>query len=238
LFGVSLYQPTNLELRVEGRVSFDPRVLFAAHELPDSRTPYLSQVPCSWGAVYFPQHFREFHDYLALRLSEVSHNISEVIVPDIRSNWWRRSWKKYFNEMVYLRGYVMLYPNYDLSLATNHAEVGDHVNSDPDHILSTIQKQFDVPLMPLPSASSGSRTVSLLDLPRNSLPGWDDLPVLDLWGVITSHKEILRRGRHRRDLISGCPPENSARFTYDANELLCLTATTETNRTIFDVLRP
>jgi hypothetical protein len=203
-------------------VPFEPQILFALHEFPDSRTPYLSQVPCSWGAVYFPEHFQEFHDYLALRLSEVSHDISEVIVPDIRSNRWKRSWKKYFNELVYLRGYVMLYPNYDISLATNHAEVGAHVKSDPDRILDS-RKQFDVPLMPLPSISpSGTRAVSLLDLPDDSLPTWDNLPVLDLWGIVTSHQRIQYRGRERHALISRCPSfKDSARFTYDANELLC-----------------
>ncbi|KAF8584028.1 hypothetical protein K439DRAFT_1319759, partial [Ramaria rubella] len=177
---------------LEDDVEVSPMLLFAEQDLLDSRTPYLSQVPCSWGAVYFPEHFREFHDYLALRLSESTHNISAIIVPDIRSNKWTRSWKKYFNELVYLRGYVMLYPNYDLSLATNHVEVGAHVKTDPADIPESVRKQYEVPLMPLPSVFS-DRSASLLELPHGVLPEWDDIPVLDFWGVITSHQELVRR---------------------------------------------
>lgn len=219
MFGISLYQPRNLELRIEGRVPFDPRILFSENDIPDLRIPYLSQVPCSWGAVYFPEHFREFHDYLSLRLSETTHNISEVIVPEIRSNRWTRSWKKYFNELVYLRGYVMLYPNYNLSLATNHLEIGAHVKSGSQGVPEAIRRQYDVPLMPFPS-SSGERRSGLLELPGASLPEWDDLPVLDFWGVMTSHQEIIRRGRDRHELLSGCE-SRLVQFTYDASDLLC-----------------
>lgn len=224
LFGVSLYQPKNLELRVNGRVPFEPRMIFAEYDISNSHTPYLSQVPCSWGAVYFPEHFVEFHDYLALRLSGVTHDISAVIIPDIRSNRWKKSWKKYFNELVYLRGYVMLYPNYDLSLATNHVEVGAHVKSYNIHTRDSIRRQFEVPLMPLPlvSATAGTTISSLLDLPDNALPEWDSLPVLDLWGIVTSHKEIATRGQERHELVSRCPSlKNSTPFRYDATELLC-----------------
>ncbi|KAF8478263.1 hypothetical protein JB92DRAFT_3048112 [Gautieria morchelliformis] len=220
LFGVSLYQPRNLELRVEGRVPFDPRIMFAISDIPDFRTPYLFQVPCSWGAIYFPEHFREFHDYLALRLSEATHNITETIVPDIRSNRWTRSWKKYLNELVYLRGYVMLYPNYDLSLATNHVEIGVHVKGNPQDVPETVRRQYDVPLMPLPSFSRETRAPGLLELPGESLPAWDDLPVLDFWGTITSHEEITRRGHDRHQLLSGCLLPLT-QFSYDARELLC-----------------
>lgn len=219
LFGVSLYQPRNLELRVEGRVPFDPRALFAEEGLSEVCTPYLSQVPCSWGAVYFPEHFREFHDYLALRLSETIYDISEVIVPGVRSNRWTRSWKKYFNELVYLRGYVMLYPNYDLSLATNHAEIGAHVKKHPLEVSETVRRQFDVPLMPLASFPSETRSASLLKLPGESLPAWSELPVLDLWGTITSHHEIIRRGSERHELLSGCLLR-LPQFNYDAGDLL------------------
>lgn len=107
LFGISLYQPKNVELRPEGRMPFDAHNLFSDLSLPYN-SPYLSQVPCSWGAAYFPEAWREFHQYLSLRLSEHSIDISTTIVPDVRSNRWPRSWKKYFIEMVYLRGYLML----------------------------------------------------------------------------------------------------------------------------------
>ncbi|KAG8719876.1 hypothetical protein FRC08_001800 [Ceratobasidium sp. 394] len=99
LYGVSLYQPKVTELRMEGRRPFDPKDIFAKLQLEHAHTPYLSQVPCSWGAVYFPEHWREFQRYLALRLSEHSMPVSDLVVPDLRSNKWSRSWKKFFNEM-------------------------------------------------------------------------------------------------------------------------------------------
>src|SRR5882672_1140995 len=77
LFGISLYQQKNIELKLQGRRPFDARALFYDHRLPHPNTPYLSQIPCSWGAVYFPEHWREFHEYLAIRFSEYSISIDE-----------------------------------------------------------------------------------------------------------------------------------------------------------------
>ncbi|KAJ7695182.1 hypothetical protein B0H17DRAFT_1198872 [Mycena rosella] len=186
LFGISLYQQKNIELHPEGRKAFDPRRLFAKNNVPDPSTPYLSQIPCSWGAVYFPEHWREFHDYLAARLSESTMEIERIVVPDVRSNNWTKSWKKYFIEMVYLRGYVMLYPNYAefVSLSTNHLEVGSHVKERPKEK----QEVFRLPLMEL------SESRQLLDLPGGGLPGWETLPVLNLTGCMSSLEEIIRAG--------------------------------------------
>ncbi|KAF7356762.1 Succinate dehydrogenase [ubiquinone] iron-sulfur subunit, mitochondrial [Mycena venus] len=176
LFGISLYQQKNTELHPEGRKAFDPRKLFAQNHIMDHSTPYLSQIPCSWGAVYFPEHWREFHAYLADRLSEKTMEIDRIVVPNVRSNNWTKSWKKYFIEMVYLRGYVMLYPNYEgfVSLSTNHLEVGSHVKERSKEK----EEMFRLPLMEL------SSSVQLLDLPGARLPEWDALPVLNLTGFL------------------------------------------------------
>ncbi|KAJ7634165.1 hypothetical protein DFH06DRAFT_1100660, partial [Mycena polygramma] len=182
LFGISLYQQKNIELHPEGRKAFDPRKLFAEHGVPDPSTPYLSQIPCSWGAVYFPEQWREFHVYLAGRLSETTMDIEQIVVPGVRSNQWTKSWKKYFIEMVYLKGYVMLYPNYAgfVSLSTNHLEVGSHVKDRPKEK----QEMFRLPLMEL--GASGQ----LLELPGGRLPGWDALPVLNLTGFLSKMNEV------------------------------------------------
>ncbi|KAF7294465.1 Succinate dehydrogenase [ubiquinone] iron-sulfur subunit, mitochondrial [Mycena kentingensis (nom. inval.)] len=180
LFGISLYQLKNTELRLQGRQQFDPRKLFAENHFPHPSTPYLSQVPCSWGAVYFPEHWREFHDYLAERLSQSRMRIGENVVADVRSNNWSRSWKKFFIELVHLRGYVMLYPNYAdfASFSTNHLEVGSHVKERS----RDKQKAFRRPLLEL-------REVRRLvdELPARTLPGWRALPVLNLTGYLVAH---------------------------------------------------
>ncbi|KAJ7115787.1 hypothetical protein C8R44DRAFT_841743 [Mycena epipterygia] len=183
LFGISLYQQKNIELHPQGRKAFDPRSLFAENHVAHPSTPYLSQIPCSWGAVYFPEHWREFHDYLAGRLSESTMEIERIVVPDVRSNNWTKSWKKYFIEMVYVRGYVMLYPNYAgfMSLSTNHLEVGSHVKERPKEK----QEVFQLPLMPL------NESWRLLELPGGMLPRWEELPVLNLTGCLSSLERIV-----------------------------------------------
>ncbi|BGP42826.1 hypothetical protein JCM10449v2_006838 [Rhodotorula kratochvilovae] len=224
MFGVSLYQQKNIELRPEGRQPFDAHKLFEGLSLHPT-TPYLSQIPCSWGAAYFPEHWREFHAFLALRLSELALPISEPLVPAIRSNKWPRSWKKYFIELVYLRGYTMLYPNYPdfESLSTNHLEKGTHVKT--ARVDEKKKAMFEVPLL--------DRDASLLDtLPGGAgherLPEWDALPALDLWGALASEHELLERGWQSTRMLGSCgaalpslAEDALARPRYDARELLC-----------------
>ncbi|KAI9459029.1 hypothetical protein F5148DRAFT_983589 [Russula earlei] len=223
LFGISLYQQKNLELHIEGRRSFNARWLFDTTDMAPPNTPYLSQIPCSWGAVYFPEHWREFHTYVACRLTDPSLSLKENIVPNVRSSRWQHSWKKYFIEMIFLRGYTMLYPNYAnfSSLSTNHLEPGAHVKRLPRDVFEKKRAQFDLPLMPLPDidASGYALETGLLDLPESGMPGWDALPVLDLHGSIVSEELIVDRGQTRRPEVFGC---TDLPTQYDALSLLCL----------------
>ncbi|EMD39225.1 hypothetical protein CERSUDRAFT_93273 [Gelatoporia subvermispora B] len=223
LFGISLYQQKHLELRPEGRHRFNARDTFTAAGLSDPSTPYLSQIPCSWGAVYFPEHWREFHTYLSLRLSELAWDLEQTVVLAVRSNKWRKSWKKYFIELVYLRGYVMLYPNYEgyASLSTNHLEVGSHVKDVPKDVYMRKKKLFELPLLPLPAHEDVPRVeTGLLSLPGGSLPAMHALPTLDLFGMVTAEDMLVERGRERRWELTGCG--NDVQSTYDIWEFLCL----------------
>lgn len=212
LFGISLYQQKVNELRPTGRAAFDAHTILASIGIP-ANSPYLSQVPCSWGAIYFPEIWKEFHDYLSLRLSESSLAISDFIVPEIKSNRWPRSWKKYFIELVFLRGYTMLYPNYDhhLSFSTNHLEKGEHANI----VDAKRRAQFQVPLM---------NSSNILALPRNQLPSFTELPITDLWGILATEEEIIERGWQSLTQMDLCPNQElriDGELTYDARELLC-----------------
>ncbi|KIK60310.1 hypothetical protein GYMLUDRAFT_225825 [Collybiopsis luxurians FD-317 M1] len=195
MFGISLYQPKNLELDVVGRRPFDVSPILHSIGAPAS-SPYLSQVPCSWGALYFPEHWKEFHDYLAMRFTESAFNLTQIVVPNVRSNQWTRSWKKYFIELVYLRGYVMLYPNFPeyVSLSTNHLEVGSHVKIRSKEKMES----FSVPLMKLRDR------VDLLDLPDRSLPRWISLPVLNLTGFPTTLDRLFKIGISRHLQLGLC----------------------------------
>ncbi|KAI0766953.1 hypothetical protein BD413DRAFT_696727 [Trametes elegans] len=227
LYGISLYQQKNLELHPEGRHPFDARAAFAGAGLAHPHTPYLSQIPCSWGALYFPEHWREFHAFLAARLAEGVWPLAQPVVPRVRSNRWTRSWKRFFIELVFLRGYVMLYPNYPafVSLSTNHLEVGSHVRDVPRDVYLRKKKLFNLPLMPLPptvaDGPSGGAPPStgLLELPGGRLPAWETLPVLDLLGAIVDQETISHRGAEQRVELTGC--DEPATEPHDVQELLC-----------------
>ena len=244
LFGISLYQQKALELHPSGRRLFDARDTLAAAGFPQPDTPYLSQIPCSWGALYFPEHWREFHEYLAARLSDPAsspdvHVLAPfaretAVVPAVRSNRWTRSWKRFFIELAYLRGYTMLYPNFPtgLSLSTNHLEAGAHVRPTPGADMDAHERRkrlFNVPLMVLPDAD-GAFThdaereavlkTGLLNMPGNVLPQWSELPVLDLLGELVNYETIIRRGVTRRTELTGCTDVPSR--PYDIGDLLCV----------------
>jgi hypothetical protein len=212
LFGVSLYQQKALEYLPDGRKPFNASEFFDGVSLPPT-TPYLTQIPCSWGAVYFPEVWREFHDFLALRLAEVAISVSTPVINNIRSNRWLRSWKRYMVELIYLRGYTMLYPNYPhfSSFSTNHLEIGDHVK---DLKAAMARKAlFEVPLRRVDEG--------LLDLPEARLPDWDELPVVDFWGQLVTEDEIVYRGKATVESMQKCPPLGNGTPAFDARELLC-----------------
>jgi hypothetical protein len=228
IFGISLYQPRNVELRPEGRQAWNPREVFRQANVSELTQVYLNQVPCSWGAVYFPEIWREFHDFLVLRLSAPLYptlsitiaasnhpknptpgnsnsrggtkerlSLNEYIVPDVRSNRWTRSWKRFFIELVFLRGYLMVYPNYDdfVSFSTNHLERGSHVSD------TSAQKKamFVVPLM----GAQGDEGNKIVDgLPWGELPAPEDMTVFDLMGYIVDPQELARIGEERRSALT------------------------------------
>ncbi|KAI7858957.1 hypothetical protein BDC45DRAFT_433565 [Circinella umbellata] len=209
MFGVSLYSPRSLELHPAGRRPFHPDNVLLNHYPP--RMPYVSQIPCSWGAVYFPEHWREFHEYLTIRLMDINQDrLLNITVPKSRSERWKKSWKKYFIELVYLRGYVMLYPNFQdfESFSTNHLETGTHVKTNAKR-LSAINA-FLVPLM--------QRDTILAQLPNHRLPNYDDLPVLDLWGYLRTQDELDETASQWHTRISTCPRKTG---TFDPQDILC-----------------
>lgn len=148
-------------------------------------------------------------------------------MPNVRSNKWTRSWKKYFIELVYLRGYVMLYPNYKdyVSLSTNHLEIGTHVKKTSHEAYIKKKNLFLLPLMQQRTLIDTSRPppTGLLELPENQLPSWDQLPVLDLLGLMASQDLLSERGRLRRNMLIDCA--SSASVLHDAWDLLCLNKT-------------
>jgi len=210
MFGISYYGPKINELYFLGRIPFDPTISLEGTNYP-LRSPYLSQVPCSWGAVYFPEIWREFHDYFPERLKDWNGpRYQNITIPESRSNRWKQSWKRFLIELIYLRGYVMLYPNYEnfASFSTNHAEAGTHI-----HLVEGAKPNdvFSVPLM--------EEDIILSGLPGGSMPNYTDLPILDLLGNVISKEELIQRGKALHSEVSLCSPNDE--LTFDPQDILC-----------------
>ncbi|KAI1319607.1 hypothetical protein EDD11_003600 [Mortierella claussenii] len=202
MFGVSMYSQKFVETHLAGRAPFNPEDIFIETPEYELRTPFLLQLPCSWGAVYFPEHWREFHEYVTDRLLDIEWNktsLQSVQIPNSRTNRWSNSWKKLFIEMIYMRGYVMLYPNFFnfTSFSTNHLEWGTHTKQQRNSAGT-----FLVPLM-----TDSERLLD--DLPNRRLPDWDSLPVLDLWANLATSAELIKRGRALQEQLNPCLLRNS-----------------------------
>ncbi|ORY91888.1 hypothetical protein BCR43DRAFT_527215 [Syncephalastrum racemosum] len=198
LYGISLYSPRVAEAGLERRILTPPV----------ESTPYLMQAPCTLGgAVYFPEHWREFHDYMTARLADaLKYGLQQIQVPGARSMSWTYAWRRYLDEWVYLRGAVMLYPNFDSrhsSLSTPHRVLLPGTVQDPD-VSAAVRQLYQVPLL------------KQLKIPH--LPTWSDLAVLDLFGQSASLAILAQRGADLHYQTSACArtPDD-----HDPSDLLC-----------------
>lgn len=128
LMGISLYTPVVNEIGPKRR-SFSPSVLASNSSFTQiDSDPFLLQVPCSWGAAFFPEFWLRFRDYMQSRVGYQStvnpsaavewlktklsiSNLSAISIPNqSRVNTWNRSWKRHLIELMYYDPHFMLYP--------------------------------------------------------------------------------------------------------------------------------
>jgi hypothetical protein len=94
--GISLYAPKLNEIAYPA-VFWNFTDIYAASEqktvesLTEIPSAFLMQLPCSWGALYFPWWWLLFLEYSSLRLTLQLH-VADI--PNSRSNRWANSWKK------------------------------------------------------------------------------------------------------------------------------------------------
>ncbi|KAL9558548.1 hypothetical protein MBANPS3_000838 [Mucor bainieri] len=204
MFGVSLYSPRIIDTDPSGRLLLQPSF--------SSKSPYLMQVPCSSGALYFPQHWREFHDYITARLTDQAivkrgsgnkHLFKDSLLTVSKTNRWINSWRKYFDEMIYMRGYVMLYPAVHSGYSTLHINWSKKQRA----MYPSVDQLYNVPLSrALPAA----------------LPESHRLPVLDLHGKPSDMDALISKGRTLQRKFSACQPTNTTTTShYDASDMLC-----------------
>lgn len=181
LNSIALYSPRLIEV-VKERPRWNATDFFK--ELHPN-TPYLHQLPCSWGALFFPKHWREFYTYMGMRYTEDAKK-NPVQIPRSRTNGWQASWKKFLIDMMYLRGYVSLYPNFpnQTSFSTNHMEPGAHINAS-ENVLNHKKEDFEVPLL-----QEDFRNL----LQNQKLPSASKLPVLNLFNQPVSLKGLKSAG--------------------------------------------
>lgn len=128
MVGISLYSPRVTESVFPKRVFDSNNITFSLTGMEEM--PYFMQTPCSWGALYFPDWWMTFLDYLRARVYNEDLNPHEIVeVPRSRTNGWKMSWKKYMFELMHIRGSFLLYPNFlfQESFSTNHMEQGEHI---------------------------------------------------------------------------------------------------------------
>jgi hypothetical protein len=214
IFGISLNTPRVLDTDPTQRRLFQPT--FALHEHGyDGNSPILLQSPNHSGTLYFPQHWREFHDYITARLTDqgiankkkkIKHLLKDYVLTEARSNKWMYSWRKYFDEMMFMRGYMIMYPNNK-----------DGGFSSLTHVISSRSKAEKYPQV------EQLFKVPLIDdrLPNMRLPKWDELPVFDLWGRMSNMEDIIKKGHKLQRKFSACEPLLPAQHKHDPSDMLC-----------------
>ncbi|XP_020112573.1 uncharacterized protein LOC109727091 [Ananas comosus] len=191
LSSISLYTPRLVEVVKERPKWNATEYLKKIHP----NTPYLHQLPCSWGAVFFPKHWREFYAYMSARFTADAKQ-NPVQIPKSRTNGWQASWKKFLIDMMYLRGYVSLYPNFpgQASFSTNHMEPGAHISA-KGNVVKHNKADFEVPLM---------RDDFTRLLPVGKMPPASKLPVLNLFNQAVSLKGLKAAGAKLGQDVIGC----------------------------------
>ncbi len=117
------YDPTVQLPELNSIALYTPRVVEVVRERPHwnatnffklihPNMPYLHQLPCSWGALFFPKHWRQFYKYMGTRFTEDAKE-NPVQIPRSRTNGWQvslslRELKEYSLWVVHGWSYLML----------------------------------------------------------------------------------------------------------------------------------
>ncbi|KAJ7566100.1 hypothetical protein O6H91_02G087800 [Diphasiastrum complanatum] len=211
LSAISLYSPRLVEV-VKERPRWNATDFFKSIH---PNIPYLHQLPCSWGALFFPKHWREFYKYMGMRYTANAKENS-VQIPRSRTNGWQASWKKFLVDMMYLRGYVTLYPNFpnQTSFSTNHMEPGAHINAS-DNSLTHKTEDFTVPLL---------QEDFWKLLPQQKLPPASKLPVLNLFNQAISLRGLKAAGSKLLQDVLSCNQTQTVRVDHITGEPIACSA--------------
>ena len=172
LFGVALYAPRWSQVDNQPW-SPDDTDGNPVHE------PYLSQLPCSWGGVYFSGPWRRFLDWYRLPGGGDGGRADPLVPNLIGINSWphQKSWKKYLVRFMAETGGYMLYPDMPggMSFSTNHMEAGTNEKRTGSSALADL---YQVPL------ASDEDYASMFTKGALAMPPLDKLRVYDVFGAL------------------------------------------------------
>lgn len=146
LFGISLQRQHTIlgethTIRYGSQTPSDVLLKSVASSSPRSSHLYKYQLLGTWGALFFPRHWKTFLKWLEEKKVHTSRGmavadsrgdgVNTPCVPTLLSNkWWKsnphRTWSQWFIRFVYEKGWYSLYTNFPEggTLALNHREAG------------------------------------------------------------------------------------------------------------------
>lgn len=249
LMGFTLELPSTY---LNDSAPLEPPVLERDHAKRSSReadepTPFLWQAPNSNAALYFGEKWVELHSFLSARMYIQDPRLPADQRPPPQKKVVSESypsWMEYFQELMRVRGYFLLYPHFpdsDDAIVTIHEElrqppqefskgrspsIADPPKLDPNEPFVTDPSAFE-PILP-PSSEAPLLVKNLIALLPYSgdLPQITKLPILSHEGNILSRQDAIAAAHQSteefRNRIGRCNGnENSLVESMSAKDLFC-----------------
>lgn len=230
----------------------EPPVLERDHAKRSSReaqepTPFLWQAPNSNAALYFGEKWVELHSFLSARMYIQDPRLPADQRPPPQKKVVSESypsWMEYFQELMRVRGYFLLYPHFpdsDDAIVTIHEElrqppqefskerspsIADPPKLDPNEPFVTDPSAFEPILPPSPEAPLVVENLITLLPYSGDLPQITKLPILSHEGNILSRQDAIAAAHQLteefRNRIGRCNGnENSLVEPMSAKDLFC-----------------
>lgn len=219
LMGFTLELPSTY---LNDSTPLEPPILEPEHTKRSSRealepTPFLWQAPNSNAALYFGEKWIELHSFLSARMYIQDPRRPADQRPPVRTKVVSESypsWMEYFQELMRVRGYFLLYPHFpdsDDAIVTIHEELRQTPQEfskkrsapsnagppklDPNEPFVTDPSAFDPILPPSPEAPLLVKNLIALLPYSGDLPQITKLPILSHEGNILSRTDAIASTR-------------------------------------------
>jgi hypothetical protein len=199
LLGISLESPASY---LSGETPFVPT------DVPKG-SPFLHPAPTSRAILFFSQHWSEYYSFVSHKLyphPNLGPRNTSHQAPAIEYSDKLPVWQYPLIELIRARGYVILYPSFDQTLALFHEEI-------PSQTQPIIGKEKKV---------MNSRFLEAL--PDGKFPGWDELPLLSIAGQQISTIDFDEAAMNFHLSITTCRLSTSNQMLgkqFEVDDLFC-----------------